>query len=87
LQRVAAASPLIRASTAAIRQFICCSATIANPGELASRLLEKEVEVLNSNARPLPKRLSFFYNPPVVNRALAFGAATSMNPRAWLRNF
>src|SRR5579883_685457 len=26
-------------------QFICCSATIANPGELASRLIEGEVEV------------------------------------------
>src|SRR5207244_7749115 len=25
-------------------RFICCSATIANPGELASRLLETEVE-------------------------------------------
>src|SRR6266852_4519148 len=30
-------------------QFICCSATIANPGELASRLLEAEVQVLNAN--------------------------------------
>src|SRR5262250_3178752 len=26
-------------------QFVCCSATIANPGELASRLIEGEVEV------------------------------------------
>src|SRR5437764_831617 len=33
-------------------QFICCSATIANPGDLASRLLESEVEVLNVNCAP-----------------------------------
>src|SRR5437667_10280088 len=34
-------------------QFICCSATIANPGDLASRLIEAEVEVVSSNgARP-----------------------------------
>jgi DEAD/DEAH box helicase domain-containing protein len=33
-------------------QFICCSATIANPGELASQLIEKQVEVVEENAQP-----------------------------------
>ncbi len=51
-------------------QFICCSATIANPGELASRLLESKVEVLNSNGAPAAEKTFVFYNPPVVNRAL-----------------
>jgi DEAD/DEAH box helicase domain-containing protein len=51
-------------------QFICCSATIANPGELASRLLESEVEVLDSNGAPAAEKAFVFYNPPVVNRAL-----------------
>jgi DEAD/DEAH box helicase domain-containing protein len=51
-------------------QFICCSATIANPGELASRLLETEVEVLNANGAPAAEKTFVFYNPPVVNRAL-----------------
>jgi len=51
-------------------QFICCSATIANPGELASRLLESEVEVLDSNGAPAAEKTFIFYNPPVVNRAL-----------------
>src|SRR5438105_2815705 len=51
-------------------QFVCCSATIANPGELASRLLETEVEVLNSNGAPAAEKTFVFYNPPVVNRAL-----------------
>jgi DEAD/DEAH box helicase domain-containing protein len=51
-------------------QFICCSATIANPGDLASRLLESEVEVLNSNGAPAAEKTFVFYNPPVVNRAL-----------------
>ena len=50
--------------------FICCSATIANPGDLASRLLESEVEVLNSNGAPAAEKTFVFYNPPVVNRAL-----------------
>jgi DEAD/DEAH box helicase domain-containing protein len=51
-------------------QFICCSATIGNPGELASRLLETEVEVLDSNGAPAAEKTFVFYNPPVVNRAL-----------------
>ena len=51
-------------------QFICCSATIANPGELASRLIEDDVEVLASNGAPAAEKTFVFYNPPVVNRAL-----------------
>jgi DEAD/DEAH box helicase domain-containing protein len=51
-------------------QFILCSATIANPGELAERLIEDEVEVLDSNGAPAGEKTFVFYNPPVVNRAL-----------------
>src|ERR1700675_2938956 len=51
-------------------QFICCSATIANPGELAGKLLETDVEVLNANGAPAAEKIFVFYNPPVVNRAL-----------------
>src|SRR3974390_3333438 len=51
-------------------QFICCSATIANPGELASKLIEDDVEVLAANGAPTAEKTFVFYNPPVVNRAL-----------------
>jgi DEAD/DEAH box helicase domain-containing protein len=51
-------------------QFICCSATIANPGELASQLTEKEVEVVEENGAPAGEKLFVFYNPPMVNRNL-----------------
>jgi DEAD/DEAH box helicase domain-containing protein len=51
-------------------QFICSSATIANPGELASRLLEADVDVLESNGAPAAEKFVIFYNPPVVNRYL-----------------
>jgi DEAD/DEAH box helicase domain-containing protein len=51
-------------------QFICCSATIANPGDLASRLIEDDVEVLAENGAPAAEKTFVFYNPPVVNRAL-----------------
>jgi DEAD/DEAH box helicase domain-containing protein len=51
-------------------QFICCSATIANPGELASNLIEQDVEVLEENGAPAAEKLFVFYNPPVVNKNL-----------------
>jgi DEAD/DEAH box helicase domain-containing protein len=51
-------------------QFICSSATIANPGELASRLIEGSVEVLDVNGAPSAEKVFVFYNPPVVNRYL-----------------
>src|ERR1039457_1085236 len=51
-------------------QFICCSATIANPGELASRVIEREVDVVEENGAPSGEKLFVFYNPPMVNRNL-----------------
>jgi len=51
-------------------QFICCSATIANPGELASSLIEESVEVVEENGAPSGEKVFVFYNPPMVNRNL-----------------
>jgi DEAD/DEAH box helicase domain-containing protein len=51
-------------------QFICSSATIANPGELARQLIEQEIEVVDQNGAPAGEKLFLFYNPPVVNRYL-----------------
>src|SRR5690349_8192255 len=51
-------------------QFICCSATIANPGELAAQLIESETEVVEENGAPAGEKLFVFYNPPMVNRNL-----------------
>jgi DEAD/DEAH box helicase domain-containing protein len=51
-------------------QFICCSATIANPGELAAQLIEQKVEVVEENGAPASEKLFVFYNPPMVNRNL-----------------
>jgi DEAD/DEAH box helicase domain-containing protein len=51
-------------------QFICCSATIANPGELAAQLIESETQVIRENGAPAAEKLFVFYNPPMVNRNL-----------------
>jgi len=48
-------------------RFILCSATIGNPAELASKLIGREVEVLDENGSPRGERVVAFYNPPVVD--------------------
>jgi len=51
-------------------QFICCSATIANPGELAEQLIEADTVVVDENGAPAGEKVFVFYNPPLVNRNL-----------------
>jgi DEAD/DEAH box helicase domain-containing protein len=51
-------------------QFICCSATIANPKELAESLTGQPFELVDQNGAPAGEKFVVFYNPPVVNRAL-----------------
>jgi DEAD/DEAH box helicase domain-containing protein len=51
-------------------QFIACSATIANPGELAAQLTETSMDVVEENGAPAAEKLFVFYNPPMVNRNL-----------------
>jgi DEAD/DEAH box helicase domain-containing protein len=51
-------------------RFICCSATIANPRELAQALTGREFEMVAENGAPSGEKYVVFYNPPVVNKAL-----------------
>jgi DEAD/DEAH box helicase domain-containing protein len=51
-------------------QFICCSATIANPRELAEVLTGREFSMIDRNGAPSGEKHFVFYNPPVVNRQL-----------------
>ena len=47
--------------------FICTSATIANPGELAESLTNTEMRLIANNGAPSGKKHFIFYNPPVVH--------------------
>jgi DEAD/DEAH box helicase domain-containing protein len=51
-------------------QFIACSATIANPRELAEQLTASPFELVDDNGAPSGEKFFVFYNPPVVNQAL-----------------
>ena len=50
-------------------RFICCSATIGNPRQLAQRIVEQEVELIDDNGAPAGERHFVLYNPPLVDRA------------------
>ena len=47
--------------------FICTSATISNPAELALSLTNTEMRLISNNGAPAGKKHFIFYNPPVVH--------------------
>ncbi|MCB2201730.1 DEAD/DEAH box helicase [bacterium] len=51
-------------------RFICCSATIANPDDLASRIIGRTLTLVNNNGAPSGEKHFVLYNPPVLNRQL-----------------
>ncbi|XCS12595.1 DEAD/DEAH box helicase [Aeribacillus pallidus] len=51
-------------------QFICTSATIANPLEFAETLIGEKAVLIDRNGAPRSKKHFIFYNPPVVNKPL-----------------
>ena len=55
-------------------QFIMASATIANPGELAGRIIGESVEEVAESGAPTGDKLFLCYNPPVVNPELGIRA-------------
>jgi DEAD/DEAH box helicase domain-containing protein len=50
--------------------FLCSSATIANPRELAERLTERSFELVADSGAPRGEKYFVFVNPPVVNHQL-----------------
>ncbi|UCC38925.1 MAG: DEAD/DEAH box helicase [Candidatus Aminicenantes bacterium] len=51
-------------------QFILCTATIANPSEMAEKMTEEPVSLIDKNGAPSGEKYFIFYNPPVVNKFL-----------------
>lgn len=48
-------------------QFILSTATIANPRDMAQRMIEEPVELIDQNGAPSGEKYFVFYTPPVVN--------------------
>jgi DEAD/DEAH box helicase domain-containing protein len=51
-------------------RYLLASATIGNPGEHATRMVGRPVELVNENGAPQGARRVVLYNPPVVNAEL-----------------
>src|SRR5207237_784520 len=70
--------------------FICASATIANPRELAQRLLEEDdVALVDRSGAPRVERRLIFYDPPLLNRELGVRRSSMLEARRiaapWIR--
>jgi DEAD/DEAH box helicase domain-containing protein len=61
--------------------FICTSATIANPLELAETLTEQQMKLVDNNGAPSGKKHFLFYNPPVVNKPLNIRRSATLEVR------
>ena len=71
--------------------FICASATIRNPRELAHRLLEEEdIALVDRSGAPRGEHRLVFYNPPLLNRELGIRRSSMLEARRvaapWIRN-
>jgi DEAD/DEAH box helicase domain-containing protein len=62
--------------------FICCSATIANPAELAQNLVRRPVIQIDNNGAPRGRKIVAVYNPPVINRELGVRGSAVAAARA-----
>jgi DEAD/DEAH box helicase domain-containing protein len=70
--------------------FICASATIANPLQLAKSLLEEEnIELVERSGAPRGERRLIFYNPPLLNREMGIRRSSMLEARRiaapWIR--
>jgi DEAD/DEAH box helicase domain-containing protein len=61
--------------------FICTSATIANPLELAEKLTEKPMRLIHNNGAPSGVKHFLFYNPPIVNKPLNIRRSATLEVR------
>lgn len=67
--------------------FICTSATIANPKQLAEELTEQDMLLVDDNGAPSGKKHFVFYNPPVVNKPLNIRRSAVLEARTLAMEF
>ena len=65
-------------------QFILCSATIANPAELASSLIGQDVTLVDKNGAPRGEKRIILYNPPLVDAVQGIRRSVVTESRRWM---
>lgn len=68
-------------------KFICSSATIANPQEIAEKITGTSVAVVDNNGAPSGEKHFLFYNPPVVNKELGLRNSVIKEVRNIVKHF
>ncbi|MDR1596401.1 MAG: DEAD/DEAH box helicase [Treponema sp.] len=68
-------------------QFILCSATIANPKELAETLIGAEVSLVDNNGAPRGEKRIILYNPPLVDAVQGIRRSVVTESRRWMLAF
>ncbi|MDR2500835.1 MAG: DEAD/DEAH box helicase [Treponema sp.] len=68
-------------------QFILCSATIANPQELAETLIGEPVVLVDTNGAPRGEKRVILYNPPVLDPAQGIRRSVVSESRRWMLAF
>jgi DEAD/DEAH box helicase domain-containing protein len=65
-------------------RFILCSATIANPKELAAALIGLPVELADKNGAPRGEKRIILYNPPLVDPVQGIRRSVVTESRRWM---
>ena len=68
-------------------QFILCSATIANPRELAETLIGAEAALVDKNGAPRGEKRVILYNPPLVDAVQGIRRSVVTESRRWMLAF
>ncbi|MGH2591992.1 MAG: DEAD/DEAH box helicase [Anaerolineae bacterium] len=62
-------------------QFVLASATIANPVQLAERLIEERVTLIDDDGAPRGEKHFILYNPPLIDPALGTRRSSLLEAR------
>ncbi|MGI8912644.1 MAG: DEAD/DEAH box helicase [Chloroflexota bacterium] len=68
-------------------QFVCCSATIANPRDMAEVLVNEPFALIDNDGSPKAEKHILVYNPPVVNRELGIRRSSLLEARTLAQRF
>ncbi|MBN2245131.1 MAG: DEAD/DEAH box helicase [Candidatus Aminicenantes bacterium] len=68
-------------------RFILSTATIGNPLDIAEKIIEEPVTLIDENGAPRGEKYFIFYNPPVVNKHLGIRSSYINETRRLSRIF
>jgi len=68
----------------AFPRFILCSATIANPKELAEALIGQETELVDKNGSPRGEKQVILYNPPLDDKVQGKRVPVETESKRWM---